>query len=92
MTLKIYDIDENSFCVSNPDGDDYVIGYEGEPDSDSSGTLVFHIADAGDLDKSLHGDLLSAVEDSAPYEIYQFLMKKMDEESRFWEEERYRNM
>lgn len=89
MALRIYDIDENSFNVSNPDGDDYLIGYEGEPDSDSSGTLIFHIIDAGDLDKALHSDLLAEVEEDAPYEIYQYLMKKMEDDARLWEEDKY---
>lgn len=89
MALRIYDIDENSFNVSNPDGDDYLIGYEGEPDSDSSGTLIFYIIDAGDLDKALHSDLLNEVEEYAPYEIYQYLMKKMEDDTRLWEEDRY---
>lgn len=89
MALKIYDIDENSFNVSNQDGDDYLIGYEGEPDSDSSGSLVFYIIDAGDLDKSLHQDLLNKVEEDAPYDIYQYLMKKMEDDARMWEEDKY---
>lgn len=89
MALKIYDIDENSLNISNPDGDDYLIGYEGEPDSDSSGSLVFYIIDAGDLDKSLHQDLLNKVEEDAPYEIYQYLVKKMEDDARMWEEDKY---
>lgn len=89
MALVIYDIDKESFCVSNPDGDDFVIGFTGEPEIDGSGTLEFHVIEAEGLCGNQRKMLLDAVEEDAPAILGNWMLRKFETERMIYKEDRY---
>lgn len=89
MALEIYDIDNESFCVSNPDGDDFLIGYTGEPEIDGSGTLEFHIIEAESLCEEHREMLLGVVQEEAPEKLGQWMLRKFETERMLHKEDSY---